>query len=479
MDYLIAVQTPCRPLGPGRFAIESAFAAHLRLLRKELGADFARMVLAAPTEPGGAFDPVPGHLDIVDADHDGIALLPLHPAGCPPGEFWSAHAPRMWAELGRVAREAGVIHGAIADDVRRPAMLLVTLAGLAARKPVQVVVDIDFRRDAWMYWRTGLWSLKSYLSNRLLHDPLRIAQVRLAVRYCDLVLLKSARMVADFGRGRPHVRNFYDTVHGPEQVCDGPMLERRTARLAEAGRPLSLVYFGRLVPYKGLDRSIRAVHAARQRAGDVVRLRIVGEGEEGARLRALVHELGLTHAVTFEPPRRYGAPLFDVLEAADAMVASPLVEDTPRAAFDAMARGLPILAFGIRYYEDLERESGAVRTVPWPDVEALAREMLAMHADREALCAMARAGVQFARSNTQRVWLERRLTWTRALLEPQPLTPPGAPAARARTGGRRKADRATGNGARGDAARGPSGAPIRGRPAASTAVPSATGRRES
>ena len=98
-------------------------------------------------------------------------------------------------------------------------------------------------------------------------DPLRILQVQIAVRCCSLCLLKSAKLVEDFGRGRPNVRNFYNTSHSAEHVISDDQLEKQIVRLQERDTPLRLVFFGRFVKYKGLDRTIRAVASARRKSG--------------------------------------------------------------------------------------------------------------------------------------------------------------------------------------------------------------------
>jgi glycosyltransferase involved in cell wall biosynthesis len=417
MDYLIAVQAPCRPLANGSFATESAFAEHLRGLRAELGSQFDRIVLAAPTDGAPPDAPVPDHLETLHPQRDGVHLLPMHPASCSGRSFWLRHAVPLWRRLREAARQAGVVHAGLADDIRRPAMALADLAGLIEGRPVVFVVDIDFRRDAWMSWKSGLWPLRAYVKNRLVQDTFKMAQVHLARRSCALVLRKSGRMVDEVGRGAPHVRNFHDSALRADHILDDAALQSRVQRLASATGPLQLVSFCRLVPYKGVERIVRAVHRVHLRDPNAVRLRIIGEGSEGPRIDRLIDELELQGVVTLEPPVPYGPALHGRIDDCDLSVATPLMEDSPRNAFDAMARGLPILAFDIQYYRDLERESGAVRTVAWPEVDALARGIAALAADRDTLAQMARRGVAFARANTQAAWLHRRVRWTLEAME--------------------------------------------------------------
>jgi glycosyltransferase involved in cell wall biosynthesis len=476
MDYLIAVQAPCRPLSDGRFATESAFAEHLRDLRHELGPRFDRVLLAAPTD-GGDPDGVPSHLAIIDPRTEGIDYLPLHPHTCGTREFWLRQVPALWPKVYAAARRSGVVHAGLADDIRRPAMALVDLAGLVARRPVVFVVDIDFRRDAWMFWKSGLWSFRTYVLNRIVQDSFKMAQVHLARRTCALVLLKSGKMVDEVGRGASHVRNFHDSVLKAEHILDDEAIEARAQAMAASESPLQLVCFCRLVPYKGVERAVRAVHRVRQRGLPPVRLRIIGEGEERPALERLIATLGVGDQVSLEAPVPYGPALFDRIDACDAMIATPLVEDSPRAAFDAMARGLPILAFDIQYYVDLERESGAVRTAAWPQVDSLADGMAALAADREGLARMARRAVVFARQNTQAIWLKRRVRWTLEAMvrhgswEPRRLSGATGGAVRGPASAGRRAGRPPGIDGQAVPAPGPGGGSTRGRRAASTAEP--------
>ena len=288
---------------------------------------------------------------------------------------------------------------------------MLNLAAWLESKPTAFFVDIDFRQNSRRYHRLGEWGLRSYLVNRCLHDVLRSAQVSWAARSCDLTLLKSTAMIADFGRGRRNVKFFLDAAHDDHLVIGDTDVERKRAEIYAGGRALRAIYFGRLVRYKGLDLAVEAIALARAGGADVG-LTIVGDGEEKAQLLALVQRMGVEQAVTFHPGLRYGQELFDHVDAADLAIAAPRVEDTPRAALDAMARGLPILAFDIEYFRTLSELSGAVELADWPEPASLAKQIIALDRDRGRLAEMSRRAVAFARENTQRLWLQRRIAWT-------------------------------------------------------------------
>lgn len=411
MDYVVAVQAPAYPLSATSFAVESAFAEHLKALRISVGSRFARIVLIAPRLSEADFAVQRDYLGTVSAEEDQILLLPAHPLAASPAIFWLRHAWPIWRQVSTILSNGAVVHSGMSTDIWRPLMALVNLAGVRARQPVIFFVDIDFRDHSRRFYRLGIWNLRAYLVNRLLHDPLKWLQVWLAPRLFPLVMLKSPSMVRDFGRGRSHVKNFFDTAHSEAHLLSSAELERRLARIGQVG-PLKIVYFGRLVLNKGVDRIIGAVAAARERGADV-ELMVIGDGVCLAELQRQADQLKLGASVRFLPQTAYGPDLFARLDDAHLMAAAPLIEDTPRAAFDAMARGLPIVAFNISYFRDLAECSGAVALSQWPDSHDLAEQFVRLHDDRQRLAEMAANALTFATENTQQIWLARRAAWMR------------------------------------------------------------------
>jgi glycosyltransferase involved in cell wall biosynthesis len=409
--YLLLVEAPCFPLGSAHFAVESAFGEHLRLLSRLVSGRCERFVVMAPHMSQADYERAKAQLATLSSVDDGVTFEPLHPAGASSLEFWRRHAFAAARTIWRGVGRAAVVHAGVSHDFRKPTLFFAVLSATLRGSTTVFVVDIDNRESARMALASGRWSRKSYLLCKYVYDPIRSAQVRFAARTCDVVLLKGRELVRDYGRGRPNVHHFYDTVHAASDVLSDAELAQKLARIRRVDRPLRAVYFGRLTPYKGVDRTILAVHAAARRAGRPLELSVVGAGEQHAALRSLVAALGAERSVRFEPAMPYGKELFEHLRRCDVALATPLAEDTPRAAFDAMAMGLPIAAFDTRYYRDLVA-SGAVVVAPWPEVDRLAERLVELDRDRESLVTMTEHAVRFARANTQEHWLSRRLAWT-------------------------------------------------------------------
>jgi glycosyltransferase involved in cell wall biosynthesis len=112
--------------------------------------------------------------------------------------------------------------------------------------------------------------------------------------------------------------------------------ERRPPREARNG--LSLLFVGRLVAVKQVDRLIQAV----QQIGDVT-LDVIGEGPSRSYLEGLANRLGVRERVSF----RGSCPHEEVIRSmisSDALVLTSDIEGFPHVAVEALASGLPLVA---------------------------------------------------------------------------------------------------------------------------------------
>jgi glycosyltransferase involved in cell wall biosynthesis len=416
MRYFVVVQAEAYRLSDQECALESAFASHLKALRADLGNSVEELVLLSPEMPAAQYLAAQGSLAILDARSDNIRYIPSHRNDVSRGRFLLRHLLPTWLMLNRVISVPCVVHSGMSDHLAKPVMFMACIAAWRKRQPVVFVVDMDFRNNSRQNYELGSWSFASFLVNRFVYDPLKWLQLWLAPRLFDLCLLKGQSMVDDFGKGRKNVRSFLDAAHSSEHVLGGPELEKKLQILNDDSRPLRLVYFGRLVPYKGIDRIIDAVCSARKKGVDV-RLRIIGNGESKETLQRKIAAAEGDAWIELLPALPYGTLLFQKLDDCHLTVAAPLAEDTPRAALDSMARGIPVIAFDIAYFSDLKAAGAAVITTPWPSSDGLADAMVEVAGNRARLHAMCIAAVQFAAQNTQEIWVQRRLSWLREIVE--------------------------------------------------------------
>lgn len=410
-DYTMVLPVRHHRLDQTHVAVESAFAEHLRMMRSRIGAAVERLVIASPGMSAAAYEMGKRGYAVIDENAEKISFHTLFSED----EMQSTgeklkRFPSVMRSLHGLARRSFCIHSGLSWDVWLPFEFTSIAFGIFLKRRTVFVVDIDYRNSAYMSYRSGDWSRKSYLLCRYVYDTARSIQVWVAARYCSLVLLKGKKMAEDFGSGRPNVKAFLDASHGEKNIIPPDSLAQKLGSVRDEQKPLRLVYFGRLTSYKGIDRCLRAAAGARA-AGANITLDIIGGGEQAESLRTLAHDLGAEEWTTFHGAMPFNQDFFALLYSFHVLLAAPLREDTPRSALDAMAAGIPYVAFDTYYYREL-LESGAGRVVPWAEVEAMAKMLVHLEKNREEVAGMIESAVAFARSNTQEIWLERRQAWT-------------------------------------------------------------------
>ncbi len=426
MHYLIILTAAGRRLSDHTFALESAFADHLRAMLKALGPRFDEMVVAMGEMRESAYEEWRPSLSVIDEEAERIRFVPLFTWRSSHAQFVKElpHAVRV---LTKLVHDADLVHSHPTYDLYRPVENIATALALAMGKKVIAVCDMDNRRDADMNFRLGRWSRKSYLACKYLYDPIRDVTQRAYARFCDLLLYKEPQQVEDYGKGAPSVRFFLDPNYHEDDIADDALVERKIATLADPKAPLRVLYFGRLVPYKGVREMVEAVIAARARGANLT-FDIMGTGSEKAALHRLVEEHGAGDVIHFLQPRPYGPAFFEVLRARHLLLACPLSADTPRSTWDALASAMPVLAFDTPFYRGIGKYTGAVEVVPWPDIQALAARIGQIAADKKRLGPMMNKAVAAARANTGDAWLEKRVAWIDELFAGDELrsVPPGA-----------------------------------------------------
>jgi glycosyltransferase involved in cell wall biosynthesis len=423
LRYLLVVDLHIFPLADDRFSVESAFASHLRLLRSQLPPG-SEIRICSPSMSAEDYAANRGQF-VELGPEDGFRFRPVTK-----GRLSKAHRlldnPSMLLRVLRDVQWADVVHGGPTQNLLCPFNIAALIFAQMLGKPTKSVSDMDEREQARMMFETGQWSHSTYWRAHHIYDPIRDLQLRYIARSCSLVLMKSQRMVDDYGRGRDAVHFFLNSAFSSANIISEPRLEWKLSDLLDAGRPLEVVAIGRLVPEKGVHHMVDAVREAVGR-GSRVRLSFLGTGVEKERLERQVTELGLTEQVSFLDGVPFGAALFERLYGFHLLLAAPLNGDTPRSALDAMAAGLPVLSYDTDYYRTLSTDSGAVVLSPWNDRKKLGERLAELESDRAGIAERARAAVAYATQNTAEVWMERRRSWREAALfaslPPHPVRP--------------------------------------------------------
>jgi len=109
------------------------------------------------------------------------------------------------------------------------------------------------------------------------------------------------------------------------------------------GAPLRMLAVGRISVQKNYEFLIEVAHALKYAHGLNFMLTVVGDGDDRARLEALVRARDLADEVQFVGAKM-GAELQAAYEAADIFILVSLMEGVSIVLLEAMSKGLPIVA---------------------------------------------------------------------------------------------------------------------------------------
>ena len=177
-------------------------------------------------------------------------------------------------------------------------------------------------------------------------------------------------------------------------------------------RRLRAVYAGRFVRRKGLHDAFTAIRLARD-AGVPVEYHLFGNGPEETNLRALAAELDLHDLVTFHGFVDYTPEFIGRLAEFDMHLFTPTEEDTPRALFDTLAAGLPLVGTAIPFLRTRVERDAIGALGPVGDPAAAAAALCTVAAAPERLAALSRVAREAGLRHSVDAWYRRRAQWTR------------------------------------------------------------------
>ncbi len=255
--------------------------------------------------------------------------------------------------------------------------------------------DVDVHRQYWELpagrpWaerlkRIGRGLALGQLRREGYPPPLRFDQVACCSRYVREVLVSAKRLPAS-------ADVFYVGID------PAPFVSGQAARAAApAGAGLQLVYFGSLLPQKGVHTAVEALGRLKAQGRlDKMQLTLLGGGHPDymAHLQTLAQQLGVAEQVQFvgrvpreEIPARLAA--YDVF-----LFTSVWPEPMARTVMEAMAAGLLVIGSEVGgQVEMLTHEQNAL-TFPAEDAERLAQHLIRIQQEPELRQRLAQAGQQ-------------------------------------------------------------------------------------
>lgn len=200
---------------------------------------------------------------------------------------------------------------------------------------------------------------------------------------------------------------FFDNRVRTDEVLPDAALATKVEELKH-GRPLRLVFGGRLVAMKGVLELPR-VAAELARAGVPFQLDIFGSGPLENEIAQRIHAAGLQDRVALRGVLDFEKGWIPWLRKnADLFVCCHPQGDPSSTYPEVMSCGVPIAGYANEAFSGVVRESRAGWIVPPRDATALARVIARLAADRDALATAAVRARDFARQHAFETTFARR-----------------------------------------------------------------------
>lgn len=319
--------------------------------------------------------------------------------------------PSIRAVLRRAVSTAHIVH---TSNLFPPYLGLSYAHDLAVRMGKQTVFVIaeDFRDMLAWEWVRPARGLERWRRERELNRIDR--RVRQSASTAALTLLHTPAAVERYRLHAQRSVAIRQPGHETDQVIGAENLAARLANM-QGAKPLELVSACRHAGLKGLDLLLRALGLLKDR-GIEVHATLYGKGPETAHLKTLASQLGIEHLVNLPGALTAGPVLDAALQQADLFVMAHRSTDFGRAFFDAMAAGLPVLAFRTPASSETVNDGLDGFLTPLDDVQGLAERIAALHRHRATLAAASQAARTRALENTRAEWFRIRAQWTSSLL---------------------------------------------------------------
>ena len=394
MRYLQVTHIPFRRRKDGTVLIDRLWAEDLRGLAESMG----KVTIAAPENTStGTFESWgTGFAEIAPGDDLQFLSLPQRSR-----RFDPARNGQVRRLLREAVDKADLVH---TSNLFEPDTILYAAHDHAVRthkKTLFVVAEDFYDMLSWEWVRTAHTPLLRWRRERSLRRM--DDQVRTRVANASLTFLHTPAAVERYRLEAHNSLAIRQPVHQLEDVISETMLHQRLLAADDRERPLHIVTASRLRPMKGLDFLIRAVAILRHR-NIHVKATLYGEGSQRTELEWLIAHLNLEDRVTLPGPLDPAASLREALNSADIFAMPHLTNDFGRAFFDAMAAGLPVVAFQSIASQSTVRDGIDGLFCANADAEALASAVARLDSDRSLLRRCSLGARQRGLENTRLFW---------------------------------------------------------------------------
>lgn len=198
-----------------------------------------------------------------------------------------------------------------------------------------------------------------------------------ALKFVDKVAPLSEQLVFDLKRYGIKDKQLRFIENGVDLTELAPYRKTLPVQDFSAASGLHLGYVGQLIPRKGLADLLQAFNLLWQRFPDS-KLTLIGEGSQRSELEALAKTLPAASAISF---LGFRGDRIVLLKDFDAFALTSSLEGIPRCLMEAMAVGVPVVAYDIPGVDQLITHESTGLLAPLGDWQQLANHLIRLAAE--------------------------------------------------------------------------------------------------
>jgi glycosyltransferase involved in cell wall biosynthesis len=190
--------------------------------------------------------------------------------------------------------------------------------------------------------------------------------------------------------GRPDAEIVKGALIEEENICKQPK--------PRPNNPPVIVYVGRLMPEKGPQFLLQAIHNITKKRE--VYLWFIGDGPLNEELQEMCQALDMEDKVKFFGRVKWGEDLFQLMRKGDILCVPSLSEGFPRVIIEGMANGLPVIASDVGGIGEAIKDGYNGLLVPPGDVNKLEEAIDKLLSNDKLWFEIAANGIETAREYT-------------------------------------------------------------------------------
>jgi colanic acid/amylovoran biosynthesis glycosyltransferase len=211
---------------------------------------------------------------------------------------------------------------------------------------------------------------------------------------------------------------YFDTRVTQPMLATASELKQRSS-VCLTGRPLRLLFSGRLIPMKGAQDLIQVARHLQDLSVDF-QLTICGEGESSAGMREAIQAHGLSGHVHMANVLDFHTELIPkVKHETDLFVCCHRQGDPSCTYLETMSCGVPIVGYDNEAFVGVVKTSGSGWLTPMNQPLALAQKIASLSQDRPQIEKAAHQALAFAQKHTFEQTFQRRIEHLRSLIPPR------------------------------------------------------------